>query len=165
LSNSPMGKYTIAIQKRYINHSEFSDSEIIKYKAIGGPSNMLLSIMIPGLGVKPVTGGTKTGIKRTLLTYGLIATGFAFKGHSISEYEKYQQATTQKNMDYHYDNANASNHFFYAFAGAGVIYWIYDIVWVTNKGFKNRESQKKYRMDLAYNPIGREVNVSYSLKF
>ena len=167
LSNTPMGKYTISIQKRNINNSDFSDNKIIKYKNIGGPSNMFLSILVPGLGVKNVTGGSQSGLSRTLWTYGLIASGIGCKAYSINEYDKYHKATTQTDMDTHYDNANSYNYVFYALTGAGVVYWIYDIVWVANKGFQNVKNQKNFKNNLGvyYNPNTKGLMMSYKINF
>ena len=70
---------------------------------------MFLSMLVPGLGVKAVSGGSKSGLSRTLLTYGLIGAGVGFKFWSNYEYDKYHKAITQPLMDSHYKKANNFN--------------------------------------------------------
>lgn len=166
ISNSdPIGKYTVSIHKREINSVDYSNNKIVKFKGIGGPSNMFLSILVPGLGDKSVSGGTKSGLPRTLVTYGLIGVGVGCKFLSISEYDKYHKAITQPEMDLHYNYANSFNKAFYYIAAAGAIVWIYDIIWVANKGYENKKKQKSYKNTLSFNVNADFKNLSYIIKF
>jgi len=45
----------------------FLNNKIINYKFSGGPSNLFLSILVPGLGVKAVSGGSISGLPRTFI--------------------------------------------------------------------------------------------------
>ena len=167
LSDKPIGIYTIIVNNRTINNEDFSQKEILKLDYLGGPSNALLSVLVPGLGVKNVTGGSKSGIKRTLLTYGCIATGIGFKLYSNSEYNKYHEATSQIEMDRYYSSANSSNKLFYVFTATGIGIWIYDIVWVAKKGFENKKEQDFYKnkLNVYYNPNSKAVMMSYKINF
>lgn len=164
LSNSPIGKYEVQIIKNSVNSVDFYQKEILDYKGTGGPSNMFLSLLVPGLGVKKVTGGKKSGSKRTLYTYGLLASGICCKLLSNSQYDKYHDATTLMDMDNYYNRANNFNKGFVLLTGAGVALWIYDIVWVANKGFSNKARQKNYKKNLNVNILPESNGISFSYK-
>ncbi|NOQ26670.1 MAG: PEGA domain-containing protein [Bacteroidales bacterium] len=140
--------------------SEQSSIKTPKNRNNGGPANMFLSVLIPGLGDKNVSG--ISGAKRTLYTYGLIAGGFACKLLSNIEYKNYNDATLQSDMDKYYESANTYNKLYYILEASGVIVWIYDIVWVANKGFKNKKNLPKSSFDMNYDP---NINgMAFSLK-
>jgi len=167
VSSGPIGKYTIKIQKKEINNIDFSNNSVSKYRGIGGPSNMFLSVLVPGLGVKGVTGGSKSGLSRTLWSYGFIISGVGCKLWSMSEYDKYHSATDQTSMDEYYDNANLLNKSFYVLTATGAVIWLYDIIWVANKGFQNKKEQRRYKQNISfyYEPNNQMLGLNYKLKF
>lgn len=167
VSSGPIGRYTIRIQKKEINNVDFSNNSVSKYRSIGGPSNMFLSVLVPGLGVKGVTGGSKSGLSRTLWTYGFILSGVGCKFMSISEYDKYHSATDQTLMDEYYENANLLNKSFYVLTATGAVIWLYDIIWVANKGFQNKKEQRRYKQNISlyYEPNNQMLGLNYKLKF
>ena len=167
VSSGPIGRYTIIIQKKEINNIDFSNNSVSKYRGIGGPSNMFLSVLVPGLGVKEVTGGSKNGLRRTLLSYGFIISGVGCKLWSMSDYDKYHSATDQTFMDEYYNNANLLNKSFYILTATGVIIWLYDIIWVANKGFQNKREQQRYKQNISfyYEPNNQMLGLNYKLKF
>lgn len=167
LKNSPMGKYSILIRKREINNIDFSENKIIKYNYVGGPSNMFLSLLLPGLGVKNVTGGEKNGYERTVITYGLFAVSAGCKLYSVNQYNKYLSATDQYKIDTYFNTANSYNKYFIAAAATGIVVWVYDVIWVANKGFKNRKNQKSYKnqFGINYDPVFNNYMLSYSINF
>jgi hypothetical protein len=166
ISSGPIGLYTVLIQKNEINGTDFSNNKIIDFKGIGGPSNLFLSLIIPGLGVSPVTGGNKSGLTSTILTYSLIGIGIGCKIYSNSEYDKYENATVQSNMNTYYQNANTFNQAFYIITAAGVLVWIHDIIRVANKGFKNQKEQIKFKKNISfYSPNDKTLGISCIFKF
>ena len=167
VSNGPIGHYTIKIQKKEINNLDFSNNFVSKYRGIGGPSNTFLSVLVPGLGVKGVSGGSNNGLSRTISSYGFIISSIGCKLWSMSEYEKYHSATDQTSMNHYYENANVLNKTFYVLAATGAIIWLYDIIWVANKGFKNKKEQQNYKHNLSfyYQPNNQMLGLNYRLKF
>ena len=166
LSNTPKGKFKVQIHQQKINNTDFSDNKIIGYKHIGGPSNAFLSLLVPGLGNKSVSSN-RSGLSIALITYGLIGVGIGSKIYSISEYDKYHNATIQSDMDKYYNNANYANYAFYGLIATGASIWIYDIFKVAQVGFKNKKAGKLYRsqIGLAYNPNFNSFNISCSIKY
>lgn len=167
ISAGPIGKYQIQIQKLTINNVDFSNNAIIKYRGIGGPSNMFLSLLVPGLGDKNVTGGKQSGLGTTLTSYGFILSGIGCKAWSNSEYDQYHLAKDQTSMDNHYEIANTLNKSFYILTAAGVAIWLYDIIWVANRGFQNRKEQKSYKRNFSfyYEQKDQVLGLSYKFNF
>lgn len=166
-SNNPYGKYRITYFDRQINLQDFSSAKVKNFRGAGGPSNALLSILVPGLGDRYVSNGEKTGVGMMLWTYGLLATGVASKLYSNVQYTKYQQATNQIDIDKYYDDANATNKAFYVLVGAGASLWIYDVVWVLVKGSKNARIARDYKKSLTtfYNPIDKSIGINLKINF
>ncbi len=168
IAGGPIGKYKVQIQNNRINDIDFSNNSVLSYRGTGGPSNMFLSLLIPGLGVKPVTGGAERGIASAALTYGLIGAGVGCKIWSNKEYDKYHAATNQTDMDEHYKMADKLNKGFYVLAAAGAAVWVSDIIWVAAKGFGNKKQQRAYKKSLVtvyYEPGVEASGLSYQLSF
>jgi hypothetical protein len=168
ISSGPMGKYKIQIQKNEINGKDYSSGSVLKYRGTGGPANMFLSVLIAGLGVKPVTGGTKSGLGRTIPTYAFLAAGAGCKFASNNAYKKYHAATDQTEMDKHYKTANTLNQVFYGCVAVGGAIWLYDIIWVAAKGSKNKKQQQAYKnrhFSLYYQPEFEATGLTYQIKF
>ena len=168
LSTAPFGNYTFNMNKAVINNQEYNNNQLIKMIGSGGPSNVFLSIIIPGLGVNNVTGGAKSGLSTTLWTYGFIGASIGCKLWSDSEYKAYHSATNQADIDTHYDLANGLNKAFYVSLGTGVAIWIYDIVWVANRGAENQKAQKAWKQNhlgVYYNPEINASGLSYTFNF
>jgi hypothetical protein len=142
-----------------------SKPALSKRKYNGGPANMFLSLLVPGLGDKAVSG--KSGAGRTLTTYGLIAGGLACKFFSDYQYKNYHNATMPSEMDRYYETANDYNKLFYVLTASGIIYWIYDIVWVADKGFENLRNQRRYTsgFNMNYDPGIHGWAVSVHIEF
>ena len=165
ISDGPMGSYQVKLRSGTINNLNFSDNKIVKYKGTGGPGNAFKSLLVPGLGVKAVTGGEKSGLNRTAYTYLFIAAGIGCKIGSDSEYKKYHNATDQESIDKHYESANDLNKAFYGLVAAGALIWTYDILWVTTKGFKNKKEQRGYKKSLSLGYMPSRNGQSLTLTF
>lgn len=168
LISAPIGKYTFNMNTALINNKEYDNNQLIKMRRIGGPSNALLSMLIPGLGLSNVTGGKTSGLSTALWTYGLIGAGIGFKAWSISEYKAYHSSIIQSDIDEHYDKASSFNTAFYISVGAGVLIWATDILLVANKGFNNKKAQKAWKQNhlgVYYNHEFNASGLSYTINF
>ena len=85
----------------------------------------------------------------------------------MSEYDNYHSATDQSSIDQYYGSANFLNKSFYVLTATGVAIWIYDIIWVANKGFQNKKEQSLYKQKLSfyYEPNNQMLGLNYKLKF
>ena len=168
LKDGLIGRYTIKYQRKDFNSTLYVDTaSLIDYKGIGGPSNMFKSILVPGWGVRAVTGGEKSGLPRTILTYGLLTSALVFQTMSVLDYQNYLNATSQDEITKYYTSANSNNSTSYYLAAAGLAVWIYDIVWVAKKGFDNKSEQKAFKRNLSFHfePTIQSLAFSYKLKF
>ncbi|MDR1170621.1 MAG: hypothetical protein LBK97_07295 [Prevotellaceae bacterium] len=169
LVSAPYGKYTFDVNRIIINGQEYNNNKLIKMRGTSGPSNALLSLLVPGLGdSRVVYGGKKRGITVALATYGLIGAGIGCKIYSDSEYKKYHEASIYDDIDTYYRNANDFNKMFYTCVGTGAILWLYDIVWVCVKGAKNKKefnAWKRSYLSVYSEPNLRANGLSYTINF
>jgi len=167
ISTSPMGNYSLSISKREVNGSDFSTNKVLSFSPIGGPTNGFRSLLVPGWGVSRVSGGQKKGLVTTITVYSLVAASAIFKVYSDSEYKKYHNATDQNEMDSHYQNANSSNKGFLICAGAAATIWLFDVILVTAKGFKNNKEAKSFKKSFSfyYNPEFHQTGLALKFNF
>lgn len=166
LENHPEGEYTIQIHKKGINKVDYSNNRVLSYQYFGKPSNAFLSLLVPGLGNKKV-GLDKSGWSSFLISYGFFGIGAGAKYFSMHQYDLYQSATNQVDIDKHYELANGANYFFYSCVAIGTITWINNIYEVATKGFENKKNAKKNRakMELSYLPNNNNLVFSYNITF
>ena len=147
-----IGKYTLLYERKSFNNTLFIDTvKCTNFRGIGGPINAFKSILVPGWGVKSVTGGLKNGWPTTLATYSLFTTAFIFKNLSNTNYDNYLKSTTRSENTTYYDNANVYNKTFYFFTAAGVAVWLFDVIRVSKKGFENNKTRKNTIKNLTFN--------------
>ncbi|MDR2058471.1 MAG: hypothetical protein LBP83_09390 [Dysgonamonadaceae bacterium] len=168
LHSAPMGNFTVQCSRITINSQTSQDENILKYKGTGGPSNALLSLLVPGLGDHRVTYGEKSGVGTALWTYGLLGAGIGCYVWSANEYEKYHKAIKQPDMDKHYQLANgAAIASAVCIATAGII-WVSDVIYVLVKGSKNAKEQKAWKrshIGLYSRPEMNAAGLTYTVNF
>lgn len=122
-------------------------------KIIGGPSNALLSVIMPGTGdVFTNVYKKDERIKPIYVTAFFIGTAFLayyYKLNSDIYYKEYHLATTQSVMDEKYKLANDNYQSFLLWGGIATTIWLSDIIYVTSKGIANRREQKRF---YSFNP-------------
>ena len=101
----------------------------------GGPSNLFLSLIVPGLGDYFVRDpGAYWTI--AVISYGLVGTGIYYNNLSNIKYKQYKETAVPNGSIY--KNANNKHHAYYILTGLGAGIWLSDVVSVAIKGFKNR---------------------------
>jgi tetratricopeptide (TPR) repeat protein len=166
--SAPDGAFSWQFNKVFINDQPYMSDRLLKYKGTGGPSNAILSLLVPGLGDHRVSYGKKSGIGVALSTYALIGGGIGLKSYSNSEYKKYHAAREQSVIDRHYNKANTLNQAFYICVGTGAIIWLSDIIWVWNKGAKNQRAQELFKqshLGFYYQPDFDATGLTYTMNF
>jgi hypothetical protein len=113
-------------------------------KIKGGPENVILSMLWPGLGdhfVNPTDKLSPYFIQ--VLFAGAVGYGLYQKSQSDNAYLNYRNTRLQSEMDAQYEIANSANQqFMYCLAGAGAI-WLFDVIHVLRRGSINVREQKK----------------------
>ncbi|MEI8202163.1 MAG: hypothetical protein WCH34_04075 [Bacteroidota bacterium] len=147
ITTAPTGKFKIEINKRTINNNDFSENKIISYRGKGGASNMILSILVPGLGDKYVMPNNH-GLAIGIFSYALIGGGIISKLYSEAEYIKYKKATNPTDISNYKNTSDILNYSFYALVASGSIIWLTDIIKVAYKGAQNSKANKSFKKGL-----------------
>lgn len=108
----------------------------------GGPSNALLSLIMPGLGDQFVNPQDKDWY---LLSLGFLASGacaYGFKKESDKYYNQYQYTTNQIEKDKAYKSAKEYNDLFTSMVVTAGLIYVCDFFYVLSKGSRNRREQK-----------------------
>ena len=145
------GRYIFEIKDKEFNGKPFSDINLVKYRTIG-PEAALFSMLMPGMGTLKVTYGKKGWGRFTCF---LLSSGLAIgsKLYSNAQYKSYLGATSQADIDKYYNNANISHKIALISGGISATIYLYDIIWVISKGFKNIKDSKPLRKQLQQSPV------------
>ncbi len=166
----------------------FIDGISKQYSNTGGPSNALLSILLPGLGDYFVADRRMMTFKpymRTISSLGLIALGVwagEQRYYAEGDYQTKVQLTRVPNdqgYGYHYEETlyekyvegDLQYQFFKGdkevFIALGAAIWAVDILWVLAKGTNNvkfiNATTKRSNFNLGYVPGGAALQFSYTL--
>jgi hypothetical protein len=121
----------------------------------GGPSNALLSLLVPGLGDRYVSNPRKSIIKPyfvTILAYGFIGAGI-FNGieKSYYDYDK-NHAVVPANIQNFNNKSEQEALYLYIYTGIGAAIWGTDIVYVLLKSKKKSDNKPKLSLMPIVNP-------------
>lgn len=108
----------------------------------GSPKNALLSVAVPGLGGFFVEKNKTRAALTTVSTLGLIVYGINQKNESKKYFKEYHASLIPGDINNLYQKANSAHHKYYIATRLAAGIWISDIIWVTVKGFRNREEAK-----------------------
>jgi hypothetical protein len=136
----------------------------------GGPSNALLSTLVPGLGGYFVEKNKIRSVVTTVSACGLIAYGIIQKNLSDNFYEDYKSGTDPSEISANYDKANRAHHNYYIATRVGATIWITDIAWVAYKGLQNKKKAQNSLLfskdrSLGVGMMNNGLVVKYSLNF
>jgi hypothetical protein len=112
----------------------------------GGPSNALLSALVPGLGGYFVERNKIRSVLTTVSAGGLIAYGIFQKNLSNNYYDDYKSGTDPSDISTNYDKANKAQHSYYIATRVGATIWIADIAWVAYQGFQNKKKAQNSKL-------------------
>ena len=137
------GKLSYSIRNIDFNGEKSKEIYLTKFKT-RGPLNALWSFIVPGSGSLMVTYGKKGwgSFGGFIFSSGL---GLASKYYSNLEYQKYQSATSQTDIDKYYGNANMLHKIALISGGVSATIYVYDIIRSFSKGCKNRMVSKPIR--------------------
>jgi hypothetical protein len=102
-----------------------------------GPSNALLSAILPGWGTLAVTDGEKGRVR--MLLFGIAAgTAVGARLYSNNRYDAYRDPENIGNQDELYNKANLGHQISLIATTVAVSISVYDVIWVVNKGIRNK---------------------------
>jgi hypothetical protein len=136
----------------------------------GGPSNALLSVIIPGLGGYFVEKNKTRSIVTTISTLGLLGYGISQKHLANKYYDEYKAIIQTTEIDNLYNKANNAQHKYYISTRIAAGLWVFDIIWVAVKGIQNKKISKSYfntfNMDgLRVNYVNKGLQLKYTVSF
>jgi hypothetical protein len=121
----------------------------------GGPTNALLSALLPGLGNIMVQPKHSIGLRPLIsVAYvGALAYGLLQKGKSNDQYALYLQQPYDRLAVPYYNEANSLNHRYVLAVSAAAVIWVADVTYTLLKGIKNEQRRKNQ-------PIGMRPTMS-----
>ena len=136
----------------------------------GGPSNALLSVVIPGLGGYFVEKNKIRSIVTTISTMGMLGYGITQKHLANKYYEEYKASTQTTEIENLYNKANNAQHKYYISSRVAAGLWVFDIIWVAIKGIQNKKVSKSYlntfnRDGLRLNYVNKRLQLKYTVSF
>lgn len=146
------GIYKFELTHKTLNSKIYDDLRLTSLRTTDGPMNVLYSMLLPGLGTKKVTDGSKGKGK---MTFFLISTALSIgsKVYSNDQFDKYKGVTDADKKQEYYDKANIANKIFLISGGISATIYIHDFFYVISKGAKNAKRNKLLRNDLKNGPI------------
>lgn len=135
-----------------------------------GPSNALLSVLLPGFGGLFVDKNKTRSVVTTVSTIGLIGYGISQKRLADKYYAEYKASEESSELESLYTKANSAHHKYYISTGIAAGIWAFDIIWVTVKGFHNKKgansSYGSFTGDgLRLNYVNNGLQLKYSVSF
>ncbi len=110
----------------------------------GGPTNALISALVPGIGnafVQPrkPNGKVRFGLRPlvTVAFYGLLGYGISQKLAANEEYDLYKNSLREQLARPHFAAANEAHHRYYLTTRAAAVIWLTDVTATFLRGLKN----------------------------
>lgn len=151
--NTPKyGDFHIQVKDKTLNERNFSDLMLVGYKTKAGPGSALYSLLWPGLGTFRASYGTqgKGSAKWFLYCAGTaVLSGLYAK----AQYNNYQSATSQSDMDYFYDRANLGYKTALISGGLAATIYVHNIFAAWHRGSRNLRESRQLRARLREEPI------------
>jgi hypothetical protein len=143
----PNGTYTFVVKTKTLNQNSFNEVTLKGKYFSSGPSNFLLSMLMPGTGNKRVSNNYKIGkrITKSFITLSLIS-AVAYR-YSALKYNEYKNAVDQPSMENAYYQSNLANKIFISSATLAASIYISDIVYVFFKGVSNKKKFNSIRLN------------------
>lgn len=117
---------------------------------MGGPRYAWKSVLVPGTGLKYVTGRNQIGLLRTASVYLLLAGGITTRLISRIAYDNYLKTENDIFYENTYPMANLMHQVSIVSMSAGLGIWIWDIV---NTAHRGRLNKKYLSRPVKVNPI------------
>jgi hypothetical protein len=142
-------------------------------RALGGPENALLSVLVPGLGDGYVRQGKGYGAI-TFVTWGTLATGLVFSWSARKNYDNYLGSSNTAELDHFFFLAQSHKKASNWLIASAVGMWVTDVVLVAVRGFRNLKKRQEIsilgkkiypQFGLNYSPIHQQPNLSLRFRF
>lgn len=166
-----------------------------KYHGTGGPANVFLSMILPGLGHHRVTYKEKSGAGTIVLFLGSLGAAIGLNyyaiqpeihnmkdfGREVSNFFDFKSPSYFDNLvkidgegneipisDEQKKSRKICYYTSYAFAGVSALIYVTDVIWTLVKGSQNLHRQrmyKKFNIGVYYEPAVNAAGLQYNYKF
>lgn len=175
------GKFYFENTVATVDNTVRSGFDLVKYRGKGGPANVFLSMIIPGLGRHRVTYGEKTGIGTTLFFFGTAGAAIGLRYWSLQDNPLNVSHNMDLNSFFNIGKYNANSfssmnqgtlkqvlyYSSYALAGIAAIIYVTDVMYTLIRGSVNVAHQRKYKkwsIGVFYEPASKTPILQYNYK-
>jgi hypothetical protein len=162
------------IEDNFIVNDEFQifieiklAKEIPVRKLAGGVSNVLVSMIAPGIG-NIFVNENKRIVLRTLITatfYGLLINGLIVKKDSDSQYAIYNSKLKESEALNYYTAANENHHIYYLMTRGAALIWAVEVISTFAKGLKNDKLRNQSHISLNVGTFMDTPTIGINYKF
>lgn len=151
--NTPKyGDFRFQVKEKTLNERSFADLMLVAYKTKAGPGSALYSLLWPGLGTYRTSYGSQG--KGTAKWFLYCAGTAVLSGlYAMAQYQNYQNATTQADMDYYYERANLGYKTALVSGGLAATLYVHNIFAAWHRGSRNLRNSRDLRARLRKEPI------------
>lgn len=175
------GKFYLKNATATLDNISRSGFHLVKYSGTGGPANVLLSMVLPGLGRHRVTYGEQKGVGTAIFYVASLGSALGLRYWSIHD----NPYNLNNNMDMKnffnfgkYDKASFADmekgqpkrvfyYTSYALAGVAAAIYVGDVLYTLIRGSVNTARQNKYRkwsIGAFYEPASKTPVLQYNYK-
>ena len=156
-----------------VDNSTHTGFHLNDYKGVGGPANVFLSMLVPGLGFHRVTYGQHKGIGTAVIFCASVGASlglryYSLKSMDLKNFFKFK-SNDYFNPDYmeQADPRKVAYWTSYAFAGVAATIYVSSVLYTLIRGSMNAAHQNKYKkwsLGVFYEPTSKTPILQYNYK-
>lgn len=151
--NTPKyGDFRIQVKEKKFNDRSYTDLSLVGYKSKAGPGSALYSLLWPGLGTYRASYGAQGKGSAQWFLY-CAGTAVLSGLYAKAQYNNYQNATNQADMDYYYERANLGYKTALVSGGLAATIYVHNIFAAFQRGSRNVKDSRALRARLNNEPI------------
>lgn len=172
------GKFTFKNVTSSVDNSTHSGFHLVDYKGIGGPANVFLSMLVPGLGRHRVTYGQQLGIGTAVIFYASVGASLGLRYYALDKTMDLKHFFDFKPKSYFHNEEEDPDQpqmqpkevaywTSYAFAGLAATIYVADVLYTLIRGSINAAHQNKYKkwsLGVFYEPTSKTPILQYNYK-
>lgn len=168
------GKFYLKNVESMVNNTTRSGFHLAKYQGTGGPANVFLSMVVPGLGRHRVTYGQQKGIGTAVCFYASVGASLGLRYYALNKksmdlknFFKFEKADYFQDMEQGQPR-QVAYWTSYAFAGIAAAIYVSDVLYTLIRGSINAAHQnayKKWSVGVFYEPASKTPVLQYNYKF
>lgn len=169
------GKFTFNNVTSMVDNTTRSGFHLEKYNGNGGPANVFLSMVVPGLGRHRVTFGQQKGIGTAVFFYASVGASLGLRYYALDKkLDMKNFFNFRKSSDFGEDDGSGQSTpkkvaywTSYAFAGVAAVIYVSDVLYTLIRGSINAAHQNKYKkwsIGVFYEPASKTPVLQYNYK-